>query len=91
MGASADFPVFDINPFPHMYTMMMRKNKGTEESLPPEEDKITLEQAVRTYTLDAAYILGIESSQLAQQKPRIKYLFYILLFHSRGNSRKNFY
>lgn len=61
VGASSDFPVFDINPFPLMYTMMMRKNVGGDESLPPEEDKITLEQAIQTYTTDAAYILGIES------------------------------
>ena len=61
VGASADFPVFDINPFPLMYTMMMRKNVDGDESLPPEEDKLTLEQALQTYTTDAAYILGFES------------------------------
>lgn len=61
VGASADFPVFDINPFPLMYTMMMRKDLGGNETLPPEEDKVTLEQALRMYTIDAAYIMGIES------------------------------
>lgn len=61
VGASADYPVFDINPFPLMYTMMMRKNVGGKESLPPEEDKVTLEQALRMYTVDAAYLMGIES------------------------------
>lgn len=61
VGGSADYPVFDINPFPNMYTMMMRKDLDGDEVLPPEEDKITLEQALKSYTIDAAYIAGIES------------------------------
>ncbi len=61
VGGSSDYPVFDINPFPNMYTMMMRKDRDGDEVLPPEEDKITLEQALRSYTIDAAYIAGIES------------------------------
>lgn len=61
VGASADFPVFDINPFPNMYMMMTRTELGGDEVLSPEADKITLEQAIRSYTIDAAYLLGAES------------------------------
>jgi len=61
IGSSADYPVFDINPFPNMYMMITRKELGKDEVLPPEEDKITLEQALRSYTIDAAYMLGSET------------------------------
>ena len=61
IGASADFPVFDINPFPSMYMMMTRTELGGDEILPPEADKISLQQAIRSYTIDAAYLLGAES------------------------------
>ncbi len=61
VAGSADFPVFDINPFPNMYMMMTRTALEDDELLPPEEDKITLEQALRSYTLDAAYLMGADS------------------------------
>ena len=61
IASSADFPVFDINPFPNMYMMITRKELGKDEVLPPEADKITLEQAIRSYTIDAAYLMGFES------------------------------
>jgi predicted amidohydrolase YtcJ len=61
IASSADFPVFDINPFPNMYMMITRKELGGDEVLPPESDRITLEQAIRSYTIDAAYLLGFES------------------------------
>jgi len=61
IASSADFPVFDINPFPNMYMMITRKELGKDEVLPPEADKITLEQAIRSYTIDAAYLMEFES------------------------------
>jgi predicted amidohydrolase YtcJ len=60
VGASADYPVFDVDPFLNMYYMMTRKDLEGGESLGAEEEKITLEQAIRTYTSDAAYFLGAE-------------------------------
>ncbi len=60
IGSSADYPVFDINPFLNMYMMITRKELGKDEVLPPEADKITLEQAIRSYTIDAAYMVGSE-------------------------------
>ena len=61
IGSSADYPVFDINPFINMYMMIERKELGKDEVLPPEADKISLEQALRSYTIDAAYMLSSEN------------------------------
>ncbi len=39
----------------------VRKEGSKDEVLLPEEDKITLEQAIRSYTIDAAYLMEFES------------------------------
>ncbi len=52
---SADWPVEDLNPFLQMYTAMTRSRVGEDESLPPASEKLTLEDAIRAYTADAAY------------------------------------
>ena len=44
-----------------MYMMITRKELGKDEVLPPDADKITLEQAIRSYTIDAAYLMEFES------------------------------
>ena len=33
---------------------------GEEESLPPESERLTLEDALRAYTIDAAYVIGAD-------------------------------
>ena len=44
-----------------MAASMTRSNPGESESLPPASEKLTLEEAVRAYTIDAAYVIGAES------------------------------
>ena len=57
---SADWPVEDINPFLQMYTAMTRSRIGEDEWLPPAIEKLTLEDAIRAYTTDAAYQIRME-------------------------------
>jgi hypothetical protein len=57
---SADMPTAPLNPFLQMTCAITRSNPGEEESLPPESEQMTLEQAIRAYTLDAAYMLRWE-------------------------------
>lgn len=57
---SADWPTADIDPFLQIYTTMTRKERGAEKSMPPDEERLTLEQALDAYTIDAAYALRME-------------------------------
>jgi predicted amidohydrolase YtcJ len=57
---SADYPTASLNPFLQMSIAMTRSNPGEEKSLPPESERLTLEQAIRAYTIDAAYMLRWE-------------------------------
>lgn len=57
---SADFPTAPLNPMLQMSIAMTRSNPGEQESLPPESERLTLEQAIRAYTIDAAYMLRWE-------------------------------
>lgn len=57
---SADWPVEDPNPFLQMYTAMTRSRVGEDESLPLASEKLTLEDAIRAYTADAAYQVRME-------------------------------
>jgi predicted amidohydrolase YtcJ len=51
-----DAPVEPINPFPSLYASVSRRTlKGTPEGGFEPEQKMTREQALRSYTLDAAY------------------------------------
>jgi predicted amidohydrolase YtcJ len=57
---SADWPVEDINPFLQMYTAMTRSRLGEDEFLLPASEKLTLEDAIRAFTADAAYQVRME-------------------------------
>ena len=51
-----DVPVEPLNPFPSLYASVSRKTlKGTPEGGYEPAEKMTREQALRSYTLDAAY------------------------------------
>ena len=57
---SADWPTEEINPFLQMYTAVTRSRVGEDAFLPPASEKLTLEDAVRAYTIDAAYQVRME-------------------------------
>jgi predicted amidohydrolase YtcJ len=57
---SADWPTENLNPFLQIYTAMTRSRVGEDESLPPASEKLTLEDAIRAYTVDAAYQVRME-------------------------------
>jgi predicted amidohydrolase YtcJ len=57
---SADAPAAPLNPFLQMSIALTRRNPGEEEILPPESECLTLEQAIRAYTIDSAYMLRWE-------------------------------
>ncbi len=54
---SQDFPSLNINPFLHLHAAVTRSQVGEEESLGPDSEKLTVPQAIRAYTLDAAYMV----------------------------------
>lgn len=58
---SADMPTAPLNPFLQMSIAMNRCVPGAKESLPPKSEALTLEQVIRAYTLDAAYMLRWEN------------------------------
>lgn len=57
---SADMPTAPLDPFLQMTCAITRSNPGEEESLPPESERLTLEEVIRAYTIDAAYMLRWE-------------------------------
>ena len=61
VGMSADWPTAPLNPFLQMSIAMARSNPGQAESLPPDSERLTLEDALRAYTLDAAYLIDAET------------------------------
>ena len=58
---SADYPSLSINPFLHMHAAVTRSQVGEEESLGPESEKLSVTEAIRAYTLDAAYQVRAET------------------------------
>ncbi len=60
VALSADWPTGPLDPFLQMSIAMMRSNPGQTASLPPESERLTLEDAVRAYTIDAAYLIDAE-------------------------------
>lgn len=60
VGLSADWPTAPLNPFLQMSIAMTRSNPGQTASLPPESERLTLEDAIRAYTIDAAYLIDAE-------------------------------
>ena len=53
---SADMPTAPLNPFLQISIAINRRDPNTKEALPPKSEALTLEQALRAYTIDAAYM-----------------------------------
>ena len=62
VALATDAPVADYYPLPHIETAITRVNPvdGSPGSLAPEE-AISLEEAIKAYTITPAYILGWEN------------------------------
>jgi len=60
LTASADWPTSPIEPFQQITVFMTRSTPDTDEHMPPLRETLTLEQALRAYTIDAAYQLRLE-------------------------------
>ncbi len=60
LTASADWPTSPIEPFQQITVFMTRSTPDTDEHMPPLSEVITLEEALRAYTIDAAYQLRLE-------------------------------
>lgn len=63
---SSDWPVFSIDPLEHLYGFVTRREVASDGTIcqpEPEQanDTITLDRALRSMTIDAAYALGIDS------------------------------
>jgi predicted amidohydrolase YtcJ len=58
---SADWPTAQLNPFLQIYTAMTRSRLGEEIIMPPASEKLSLEDAIKAYTSDAAYALRMEN------------------------------
>ncbi len=52
---SQDYPSLPLNPFLHMHAAVTRSFVGEDEILGSADDKLTVAEAIRAYTLDAAY------------------------------------
>jgi len=55
IALSADYPSTSLNPFLQMHAAVTRSHVGETEILGSEKDKLTVAQAIRAYTIDAAY------------------------------------
>ncbi len=60
VALSQDYPSLPINPFLHLHAAVTRSNIGETEILGPEKEKLTVAQAIKAYTLDAAYQVRAE-------------------------------
>ncbi len=54
---SADSPTAPLNPMLQISIAMARKNPGETEFLPPMSEALSLEEAIRAYTIDSAFTL----------------------------------
>jgi predicted amidohydrolase YtcJ len=61
VALSQDYPSMPINPFLHMHAGVTRSLVGEDEILGSEAEKLTVAEAIRAYTLDAAYMVEAES------------------------------
>jgi len=61
IALSADYPSAPLNPFTQMHAAITRSHLGETEILGSEKDKLTVAQAIRAYTLDAAYTVNADS------------------------------
>jgi len=60
VALSQDYPSLPINPFLHLHAAVTRSLVGESEILGPASEKLTVPQAIRAYTLDAAYAVEAE-------------------------------
>jgi len=60
VSLSQDYPSLPINPFLHMHAAVTRRVVGDTAVLGPDTEKLTVAQAIRAYTLDAAYMVRAE-------------------------------
>jgi len=60
VALSQDYPSLPINPFLHLHAAVTRSLVGDSEILGPETEKLTVPEAIRAYTLDAAYAVEAE-------------------------------
>jgi len=58
---SQDYPSLPINPFQHIHAAVTRSFVGDSESLGPDSEKLTVAQAIRAYTIDAAYMVRADT------------------------------
>ncbi len=58
---SQDYPSLPINPFLHLHAAVTRSLVGETESLGPDSEKLTVAQAIRAYTIDAAYMVRADA------------------------------
>jgi len=61
LALSADYPSAPLNPFAQMHAAVTRSHVGEREILGAEKEKLTVAQAIRAYTLDAAYTVDADS------------------------------
>jgi len=61
LALSADYPSAPLNPFAQMHAAITRSHIGETEILGPEKEKLKVAQAIRAYTIDAAYTVNAES------------------------------
>ncbi len=60
VALSQDYPSAPISPFPHLHAAVTRSHVGEAEILGTEDERLTLAEAIRAYTLDAAYQVRAE-------------------------------
>jgi len=60
ISLSQDFPTTTMNPFVHVHAAVARHHVGQKEILGSEEERLTVAQAIRAYTLDSAYAVEAE-------------------------------
>ena len=53
---SADMHTAPLNPFLQISIAINRRDPNTEKALPPKSEALTLEQALKAYTIDASYM-----------------------------------
>lgn len=60
LTASADWPTSPLDPFKQITVFMTRSTPDTDEHMPSLNEVISLEEALRAYTIDAAYQMRME-------------------------------
>ena len=56
----SDFPAGDENPFRALAVAISRREMGESEVLPPAGESLSIEEAIEAYTINGAYLLGME-------------------------------